>query len=211
MSLRIHFARHGESHANLLGEISNRGLKHGLTRLGRQQAKAIANRFQGHAITRIYSSPLLRAIETSVILAAELEVEYEISEALREFDCGIMEGRSDSIAWGAWQGLFDAWKEPSRRGERIENGESFYDVQARFEPFITELMRRHDNDDEVICISHGGLYMQMLPVVLKNIDMVFLSHTGFGNTDHLTAELRPEGLIAVEWNGQSLELGSLNN
>ena len=65
--MRIYFARHGESQANLLHEISNRGLKHGLTRRGREQAVALADRLQNLAVTHIYSSPLLRAIETSVI------------------------------------------------------------------------------------------------------------------------------------------------
>ena len=38
--MRILFARHGESQANRLHEISNRGLRHGLTKAGRWQAQA---------------------------------------------------------------------------------------------------------------------------------------------------------------------------
>jgi len=91
--MRIYFARHGESQANLLHEISNRGLRHGLTRKGREQAVALAQRLQHRPIAHIYSSPVLRAIETSVILANRLEVDYEITDALREYDCGILEGR----------------------------------------------------------------------------------------------------------------------
>jgi len=33
--MKLYFARHGESEANTLGVISNRGLKHGLTDTGR--------------------------------------------------------------------------------------------------------------------------------------------------------------------------------
>ena len=36
---------------------------------------------------QIYCSPLLRAIETCVLLADRLEVDYEITDALREYDC----------------------------------------------------------------------------------------------------------------------------
>jgi len=41
--MRIVFARHGESEANLVGLFSNRGWKHPLTPHGRQQALELAN------------------------------------------------------------------------------------------------------------------------------------------------------------------------
>jgi len=107
--MKIYFARHGESQANLLHQISNRGLVHGLTRRGRQQAAALAEWLGEAAITHVYSSPVLRTIETSIIVAGRLGVEYEVTEALREYDCGVFEGRSDEEAWQAWKEVFDAW------------------------------------------------------------------------------------------------------
>jgi probable phosphoglycerate mutase len=107
--MRICFTRHGESQANLLHEVSNRGLRHGLTRKGREQAVTLAHQLQGLPIAHIYSSLLLRAIETSVILAHQLDADFEVVEALREYDCGILEGRSDETGWQMWQALWDAW------------------------------------------------------------------------------------------------------
>ena len=66
--MRIIFTRHGESQANLIKQISNRGLVHPLTRRGRQQAFTLADHLRGLPIASVYSSPVLRAIETSVIL-----------------------------------------------------------------------------------------------------------------------------------------------
>ena len=40
--MKLYFVRHGESEANLLHELSNRGLRHGLTDLGREQAGLLA-------------------------------------------------------------------------------------------------------------------------------------------------------------------------
>ena len=167
--MRIYFLRHGESQANLAHEISNRGLRHGLTQRGREQAAALAQRLQGQAITHIHSSPLLRAIETSVLLAERWQVEYEIADALREYDCGLLEGRSDEAAWQQWQALFEAWTAHQRWEERIEGGESFYDVRHRFEPFVEGLVAQYgETQTRVACVSHGGLYWTMLPLVLKN-------------------------------------------
>jgi broad specificity phosphatase PhoE len=201
-SMRIYFVRHGESQANLLQEISNRGLRHGLTRHGREQAVALADWLRDQRITHIYSSPLLRAIETAVILANRLEIDYEVVDALREYDCGIAEGRSDAEAWQLWQALFDAWLVDGRWAQRIEGGESFYELRERFLPFIEELVSRYGNTEaRILCVSHGGVYCAMLPLVLVNVDNRRIVDHGFDPTSCLVSELRPAGLYCVEWTG----------
>ena len=201
--MRIYFARHGESQANLLHEISNRGLRHGLTRSGSEQAVDLASHLQGHPIRRIYTSPLLRAIETSIILANRLHVDYEIADALREYDCGILEGRSDEAAWQSWRELFNAWLVDKRWDDRQEGGESCCDIRARFEPFVENLVKQYGNTGtELVCVSHGGMYWMMLPVVLKNVDKELIAQRGLAYTTCIVAELRSDGLYCVEWNGQ---------
>ena len=204
--MRIYFARHGESQANLLHEISNRGLRHGLTRKGREQAEGLARRLQGIPIAHIYSSPVLRAIETSVVLAHRLDVDYEVTEALREYDCGVLEGRSGEDAWRGWQDLFDAWVVHHEWERRIEGGESFYDIRDRFVPFIEELVNRYKGTEtHVVCVAHGGLYWMMLPVVLNNVTPELISRYGFEYTACIVAEWRSTGLFCVEWNGHPVE------
>ena len=196
--MKIVFARHGESQANLLHEISNRGLRHGLTRSGRDQAAALALRLKKRAITRIYSSPVLRAIETSILVANHLNLDYEVVDALREYDCGALEGRSDEAAWQGWQALYDAWTIHQRWEQSLEGGESFFDVQKRFVPFIDGLIQQFkDSEAQILCISHGGTYRMMLPLVLNNYEEALAGH-GFGYTTCLVAELRPEGLFSIE-------------
>jgi broad specificity phosphatase PhoE len=203
--MKICFARHGESQANTMREMSARGLKHPLTRGGRSQAVELAQRLRDYSIARIYSSPVLRAIETSVIVANTLGVEYDIAEALREYDVGILEGRADEEAWHIWKALFDDWTVHRRWKRRIDGGEDFYDVRNRFVPFIDCLVQQHEPPDEnVLCVAHGGLYWMMLPIVLKNVDTAFIARRqGFDYTALVVSEWRPEGLICVEWNGIS--------
>jgi probable phosphoglycerate mutase len=206
VTMRLYFTRHGESQANLLHEISNRGLRHGLTRKGREQANALAARLQSKSNARIYSSPVLRAVETSVILANRLDVEYEVVEALREYDCGVLEGRSDEAAWQGWQELFDAWRVHHRWEQRVEGGESFYDIRERFLPFIDGLVKQYgETDSEVVCVSHGGLYHMMLPLVLKNVAPEFIAQHGFDYTSCIVSEWRAGGLICTDWNGVFIE------
>jgi broad specificity phosphatase PhoE len=204
--MRIHFVRHGESQANLLHEISNRGLRHGLTLKGRRQALALAQRLESVPIMRIYSSPVLRAIETCVLIAHHLEIEYEVTPALREYDCGILEGRSDDEAWRGWQELFDAWIVDNNYKKRIDEGESFLDIRARFEPFIKDLADRFGNDSsEILCVAHGGLYWMMLPLLLKNVNTQVLTKKGLDYAIWIVTELREDGWYCIDWNGQPFD------
>jgi 2,3-bisphosphoglycerate-dependent phosphoglycerate mutase len=204
--MKIYFTRHGESQANILRQISNRGLMHPLTRQGREQAAALADQLQHRAISRIYSSPLLRAIETSVIVAERLGIEYEVTDALREYDCGIVEGRADEAAWQMWRALFDDWTVHRRWARRIEGGESFYDIRNRFVPFVEGLVSQYGvTDANLLCVAHGGVLWMMLPLVLPNVNNDIMSKHEFGHTTCIVSELRPNGSHCVEWNGEKIE------
>jgi 2,3-bisphosphoglycerate-dependent phosphoglycerate mutase len=204
--MRITFTRHGESQANILRQISNRGLVHPLTRTGREQAAALADKLQDRAITRIFTSPLLRAIETSIIVASRLGVEYEVTNALREFDCGIAEGRADEVGWHLWRDLFDDWAVHRRWERRIEGGESFYDIRDRFVPFIEGLVAQYGaTDANPLCVAHGGVLWLMLPLVLTNVNNDMMSKHGFDHTTSIVSELGPDGLRCVEWGGVAIQ------
>lgn len=201
--MKIFFARHGESQANLLHEISNRGLKHPLTLQGREQAAALAHSLQDRSISYIYSSPVLRAIETTVIIAHQLCIGYEITEALREYDLGELEGRSDQRTWETWQEVFDAWTIRKDWEQRAPGGENFHEVQRRFVPFVNGLIEQYRGADKnLLIVGHGGLYWMMLPQVLKNVDTDFIrQHGAFGFASLIVSEVRPQGLVCSEWNG----------
>jgi len=199
--MRLYFARHGESEANVLQVISNRGLQHPLTPRGRAQAAALAAHLQACGIGGIYSSPLLRGAQTAEILSERLGVGFQITDALREYDCGVLEGTTGAETWAAFWALRDDWRR-GRWERRIEGGESFLDIQARFTPFVQALIANAAaRDENMVLIGHGGLYTSMLPLVLVNIDAGFPDHRPFPNTGYVLAENRPEGLVCLEWCG----------
>ena len=93
-----------------------------------------------------------------------------------------------------------------RRGERIEGGETFYDVRDRFEPFIKDLIGKYRSTDaNLLCVGHGGLYAHMLPLVLNNISPEFVrKQMSFPYTDVIVTELTPAGLVCREWGGTKM-------
>ena len=203
--MRLYFVRHGQSEANVLEVISNRGRVHPLTDLGRQQAAQLAQSLVSVPITKIYTSPLLRAIETVVIVSAALGLPFELTDALREPDCGIMEGRSDEAAWAEYRRTWTAWLEDRRYDDRIEGGESLNDVRARFGPFLDRLLAdRGATSDQVLLISHGALIYTMLSVTLANAEETFAEWRPIPNTGVIIVELRSSGLVCREWCGVKL-------
>ena len=198
--MKLYFVRHGESEANVLRVISNRGWVHPLTDKGRQQARDLAEKLREAGIVKIHTSPLQRAVQTAKILAQTLGCEVEITGALREFDCGIAEGRADAEAWQLWQTAWDNWLIHQQWDYRIEGGESFHDLRNRFLPLVNGLLQDYAGcPDNFVLIGHGGLYYSILPQVLVNLPPKF--EGGFPNTGYVLVEARPEGLVCLEWCG----------
>jgi len=200
--MKIYFTRHGESEANLLREHSNRGFKHPLTEKGRVQATALAQKLADIPVARLFTSPIMRAVQTAEILSDALGMPYEITDALREYDCGILEGRADEAAWQLHFAVFDAWVQHKDWERRIEGGESFNDIRDRFVPFVDHLIAEYgESPANIVLVGHGGLYRCMLPLVLANADSDFVLNQPMGNTACIVAETRPEGLTWIKWEG----------
>ena len=97
----IYFVRHGESEANLLNEISNRGLKHGLTERGRAQASALAETLRlelcGRPVRVIEIDPGMVETEFSVVrFAGDTERAAKVYEGLTPLAAGDI---AECIAW----------------------------------------------------------------------------------------------------------------
>ena len=114
--LRIYFARHGESEANVLRVFSNRSQQHPLTNTGRGQAAALGERLLRADIRQIFAIPLPRARESAEIIGSLLGIHVVLSDSLREWDVGELEGRNDQAAWAQYWDVRRRWVyRPTRR------------------------------------------------------------------------------------------------
>lgn len=198
--MRLYFARHGESEANTRHIISNRASPLGLTSLGKQQAKALAQSLSEVPISVIFCSPVFRARETADILSTSFGKPYQITDALREYDCGVLENHSDEESWRAHRCYFDDWTLRQNYLNKPEGGESFEDIRNRFIPFIEGLTRNSTRtDDHILLIGHGGLFLLMLPLILNNIDPSFAISHGIGNAEYVLGEQSQSGLVCLQW------------
>lgn len=118
---------------------------------GWSEANRLAERLGSEPIHQIFSSPLERCRETAAPLAARLNLELQIYEALTEVDFGDWMGRDiddlESVTlWKQWNTF--------RSGSRIPNGESIWEVQTRMVGAI-EAFRRTFAGQNIALFSHG--------------------------------------------------------
>ena len=195
-AMRVYFARHGESEANVHRVIANRGWAYPLTERGRSQAARLAGLIRadldGRARVRIASSPLWRAAETADILADALGAgTVELVDALREADCGVMERRFDGAAWAAHDHVQSRWRAGDTRA-RIEGGESLHDLLERFVPWLRSAVDDAGPTDALVAVGHGSLYRFVLPTVVLGADGGEIA-VDLGQAEALVVEAPPGG------------------
>jgi len=207
MEMRIYFARHGESEANILQEFSNRGRKHGLTEKGKKQAERLADNLKSVPFSALLCSPLLRATQTAEIVSGRLSIPYEAEEGLREYDVGIFEGKSDEASWRRFGENFERWMEGKNWDSGIEEGESYNDIRARFMPFFQRLEAEYQpTDANILLIGHGGTFLCMLPLVLSNVDHTSSMTSPMDNTAYIVAECRGGEWVCLRWGEKEFEV-----
>jgi len=196
--MRLYFARHGESEANVGRVIANRGWAYPLTDRGRRQAAELGDLLAaglGDVLEiRIASSPLRRAVETAEIVQARIGGEIDVTRALREADCGVMEGRTDSVAWAAHDRVQAAWA-AGHHGARLEGGESLDDLVSRFVPWLGSVVRGEAAAGAMIAIGQGSLYRCVLPRVVVDRDGRAIVQPEIGQACALVVEMSGDGRL----------------
>lgn len=187
--------RHGENEFVKKGRLAGRLPGVHLNDKGRAQAEAVAGllsqKLEGLPIKAVYSSPLERAVETAAPLAKALGVEIIQRNGLLETDCGEWEGKtlkslSRQKIWKVVQQTPSLFTFPG--------GETLRDTQHRIVNEIHELVKQHQENDVIICVSHAdpirlaiayflGLSMDMfqrLIVTPASLNILSLNPQGAG-------------------------------
>ena len=160
------------------------------------QTEALAKKFAGKSITRIYTSPIPRAKETAEILSAALKAPVEYADGLREPDCGILEGRADEAAWAEHR----YWKETWLKGCLLErgpqDGETCVEVRTRLDRLITKLIDEYGEIEAgLLLVTHGALILLGLPELVSGADQQTLLESGLAHTTLISTELQNGKLV----------------
>ncbi len=164
--MKVIIVRHGQTDENTKGGDASRDSEALLTYEGILQVKKLGHALKGHRITYAYSSPQKRAINTAEeILFYHSNAKIEHVDNLREQNLGKFSVLPKNV-------IREIHKQSGKpfADFRPEEGESYADVQKRVTTFLHNLVQKHQNEDVILIVSHGGtLGMLLLSILEKEI------------------------------------------
>lgn len=152
MNLAI-FMRHGQADNNVNRILVGRHLESHLTEQGKMQVKDTARLLKNMSISKIYSSPVTRTIETTQIVGEELGLDYEIDDRLYEIDLGKLAGTNYDEVLNKYGNLFLSFYMGDDSVLSNHGVESFTAVKSRVRDLLDQIMTRH-NDHNVLLVTH---------------------------------------------------------
>ena len=151
--MRLILARHGETESNrerlALGREDVP-----LNEKGRLQARALARSLEGLPIAAVYSSPLVRALDTARAIAELFGLEVHVEERLIEMDVGEMEGLTPQELRARYGDFIRRWFTAEAATMPMPGGENLQQVQDRAWATVESLRERHP-EETVVAVSHN--------------------------------------------------------
>jgi 2,3-bisphosphoglycerate-dependent phosphoglycerate mutase len=145
--------RHGQADNNVNRILVGRHLESHLTEKGKMQVKETARLLKNMSISKIYSSPVTRTIETTQIVGEELGLDYEIDDRLYEIDLGKLAGTNYDEVLNKYGNLFLSFYMGDDSVLSNHGVESFTAVKSRVRDLLDQIMTRHNNQN-VLLVTH---------------------------------------------------------
>ena len=150
---RLYLIRHGQSAGNAEGRFGGHGPTP-LSDLGVQQAERTANVLAKEGIDVIYSSDLIRAIQTAEPLAKLLDIPVNTSKAFRERNVGVLQGLTFDESRESYPQDYYALINRNIN-HVITDGESYRQLLKRITGELRTILRTHQYE-RIAIFSHTG-------------------------------------------------------
>ena len=159
-TFKLHLIRHGLTSGNLQGLYIGSGTDIPLCDEGRAQLAELKERFEYPQVDTVFSSPLMRAVETANILFPNATHQFSVHD-LREAGFGVFENHP--VKELVKNEDFKKWITPGS-GFVPEGAEPTEQFHARCSETLLKLFEYMIRMDvtEAACVTHGGVIMSML-------------------------------------------------
>lgn len=191
--MRLLLIRHAESQGNHEGRLQGR-MEFPLTERGVRQAQLLAERLLTLQVSAVYSSPIRRAYDTALAVAARTGLDVIPEPRVQEYDFG------EQLSGLTWQEIRDQKPEIlaalSRDGlefPRYPGEEGRGAFRERVCTAIGEIVERHRPEHAVAIITHAGPivvyvmetlgrgYARPIPFVVENTSITTIDVGGGAN------------------------------
>lgn len=175
MKIDFYICRHGQTDKNVEGVWSGSGIDIPLNETGKEQAFQLAQKLRGKNFA-IYSSPLIRAVQTANVIANRRDV--VIMQDLREGSCGDAEGRTFAEIeemYGKECVNFLLFPTEENADWHLPNAESKRQVFERVYACLNRIVCRHTFNyalHDVCVVCHAGVINALeFGLKLKNVSL----------------------------------------
>jgi len=160
---RLYLIRHAQSAGNAEGRFGGHSPTP-LSDLGFEQARLTAEALAKENINAIYSSDLLRAVQTAEPLARLLDLEIKTNAAFRERNVGVLEGLTFDESKQAHPKDYYALVNRNIH-HVITKGESYTNLLDRITVELRDIIQKHRGERVAIFTHTGALCFMTLHLV----------------------------------------------
>lgn len=161
--MEIYVMRHGETVWNAIGKIQGYS-KNRLSKLGKNQVEEVANKFKGKKIDYIFSSPLMRTMQTSNIMNKTLQTKIIRDNRIIERNKGILARRMKNT-------LTDKVKIDREVNPKAYGIETYKEIDERVGDFLQYLTKNFSNK-KILIVTHAGIAGNIVKYFLPNSEEI---------------------------------------
>lgn len=195
IATRVLAIRHGETAWNVDGRIQGQ-LDIPLNDTGRWQVHRLALAVADEGISAIYSSDLLRALETAQAVARGCGQPVTTEVGLRERGFGSFEGMSFDEIKRRWPEQGERWRKRDPDFS-APGGETLREFSARAVACVARLAARHPGET-IGVVSHGGV-MDCLYRAATRVALDAPRSWQLGNASINRLLHSPQGFTVIGW------------
>lgn len=192
---KICIARHGETDWNAEGVLQG-WIDVPINERGRDQARELAEKLKDSGFSSIYSSPLIRAMETAEMIAASLGLPQPVChEGLKERYFGAIQGIPKGELAELNPVLFQHISARNPASD-FAQGESMDDFASRVLDALMDIARQNAGD-LVLVITHGWV-MDVVTRHISGLSRSAILHLKRKNGERLWVEATHESIYALQ-------------
>ena len=191
--MRLHLVRHGRTASNVAGLLDTAHPGAPLDEVGLAQASALVGRLGGVALDALYTSDIVRAVQTGTPLAIDRGLPLTPLVGLREIPAGDLELAAE------WQGYIDvlrAWGQ-GRPDARCPGGEDLFMFLGRFDEAIASIVDA--GHATALLVSHGAAMRTWLAARLDGATPFEVARWELGNTAVIALDGDTAGWRVASW------------
>ena len=198
MKVNFYICRHGQTDKNVEGVWQGSSVDVSLNETGHKQASDLARTLR-FKVFDVYSSPLIRAVQTANAIVHEGTTERElvILQDLREVSFGVVEGLSIERTKEQYGRMVDDFLCPTEKTADLHfpNGESKREVFQRVKKCLEVIAFRHSGETakhDVCVVCHAGVISALqFGLGLKNVsyENCAVLHLQYDTQSHLFVQI----------------------